>query len=110
MEFPGGQRRRVIFGPVAHHVEHPEVHEAAMACPTDEDNDEHPFCPCCLFTRSIKAFQPLVESDDFFALRMFAARNEDGSVDADCRVNGHDNKKGMTALQRYAKTLAGSRF
>ena len=49
MEFPaddGGAslRRRVVLGPVAHYAE----------SPAPAQDEEHPFCPCCLFTNSAR--------------------------------------------------------
>lgn len=57
IESADGRKRRVVLGPVAHYVERREVHEAASACSADGDSDEHPFCPCCMFTRSLKSFE-----------------------------------------------------
>lgn len=95
-EFPAqGERpamkRRVLLGPVAHFRERPP-----------EQEEEHPFCPCCLLTRSMKTFEHLLQSDGLFALRLYAMRGRDGSADADCRVNGEDFKSGKEALKEYA--------
>lgn len=112
MEYPDGRKRRMILGPVAHLVEDRAAFEAANACPADENSDQHPFCPCCLLTRSLKAFKPLIDDGNFYGIRMFASRDETGRPDADCRVNGHDHKPGMSALRRYARTWepAGTEF
>ena len=108
MKLKDGRRRRILLGPIAHMVEDREAHEAASAC--SPESDEHPFCPCCLFTRSIEAFQPALESDDFIALRMFASRDENGQAASDCRINGHDDNPAMAALRRYVETWPQAGF
>jgi hypothetical protein len=100
MEFPAkdgkaARTRRAILGPVAHFMEKPP--EAAA-----QAQEEHPFCPCCLLTNSFEAFRDLLEGDGFFCLRMFAARDQDGAAQADCRVNGEDWETGAEALRHYA--------
>src|SRR5206468_4947721 len=67
--------------------------------------DAHPFCPCCLLTRSLEAFRELIEDDGFYGLRLYAMRDEQGIPQADCRVNGDDWEKGAQALRDYVKTL-----
>lgn len=99
MKLPDGRVRRILLGPVAHYVEDEEAHLAGSKC--SPDGDEHPFCPCCLFTNTLMAFKPLLDTDDFYALRMFASRDETGRAQADCRVNGHDDRKGMAELKKY---------
>jgi hypothetical protein len=37
-------------------------------------------------------------------VRLFAARNEDGSPEADCRVNGEGWEEGKRALMEYARS------
>lgn len=84
--------RRVVLGPTAHLV--------AKSDPVaDED---HPFCPCCLLTNSRAAFDHLLEANEVFAVRLFAARDEQGVTRADCRVNGEDFEAGRVALAAYA--------
>lgn len=102
MEFPAkegkpGRIRRAILGPIAHFMEHP---------PADNPDEEHPFCPCCLLTRSFEAFKDLFERDDLCCLRFFAARDEEGLPQADCRINGEDWEPGAEALRNYASTWA----
>ncbi|MDQ8031897.1 MAG: DUF6348 family protein [Bordetella sp.] len=87
-------RRRVVFGPTSHYVEHPDA----------EVDDAHPFCPCCLFTNSIDAFNTLLKAGEFAAIRLYAARDSDGGVSADCRVNGVDFEPGAEALRAYVQT------
>jgi hypothetical protein len=99
MKFPADEtraasrNRRVVLGPPAH-----------LAEKRDEDDDEHPFCPCCLFTNSFEAFKPLLDSDGLYGLRLFAMRNEEGLAEADCRVNGEDFAPGKAALIKYAQS------
>ncbi len=89
--------RRAVFGPVAHFMaERPEE-------PANE-SEEHPFCPCCLLTRSFEAFKQMVASTDFLCLRLYAARDDEGQPQADCRVNGEDWEAGAQALRDYALT------
>jgi len=91
MSWQEGRARRVLFGPVAHRVAHPEV----------EADEEHPFCPCCLFTNTWDAFKPQIESDAVYGVRLYAARDAQGEVQADCRVNGEDWPAGAEALRAY---------
>lgn len=98
--------RRAVLGPVAHFVQNPPAGAEKNA------GGEHPFCPCCLLTRSFEAFKELIEADNFSCLRLFAARDEAGDAQADCRVNGEDWEPGAQALREYAKTwpAAGYEF
>jgi hypothetical protein len=111
MTFPAtdarpARTRRVVLGPVAHFMQEPPA--KAAQCGTDE----HPFCPCCLLTRSFEAFRELIEGDGFYGIRLFAHRTPEGVPEADCRVNGEDWEKGAQALREYAKTwpAAGYEF
>ncbi|BEP41253.1 DUF6348 family protein [Variovorax sp. V15] len=85
------RERRVLFGPVAHQ----HAKEAA-------EEEEHPFCPCCLFTNTWDAFKPQIESDGLYGVRLYAARDAEGDVQADCRINGEDWPAGADALRAYA--------
>jgi hypothetical protein len=112
LEFPAikgvATKRRAILGPVAHMATDPRD-QAAEA----KINEEHPpFCTCCLLTNSFEAFKPLVEDDRFYGIRFFAARDEQGVPQADCRVNGEDFPAGAAALRKYAATwpAAGYEF
>ncbi|MCA8996884.1 MAG: hypothetical protein KDA80_07860 [Planctomycetaceae bacterium] len=103
MKFPeetgrARRRRRIILGPVAHFRQDPVPQ--ADSC----GEEEHPFCPCCLLTQSLEAFRPHLESEGFCCLRLFAAREPDGTPQADCRVNGEDWEPGAEALRAYALT------
>lgn len=100
MDFDVGQAkaelpcdRRVVLGPTQHFARSPLA---------DDVKDEHPFCPCCLFTNSLDAFRRLLAQDAFFGIRLYAMRDTDGTLRADCRVNGVDYPAGVEALIRYA--------
>jgi len=105
MEFPAkdgtpARKRRVILGPVAHFRQHP---------PADK-TEEHPFCPCCMFTSTAEAFKELLEESRFCGLRFYAARDENGMPQADCRINGEDWEQGAEALREYAATWPEAGF
>lgn len=75
------------------------------AADEDEDEQAHGFCPCCLFTQSLEAFLPLLEGDTrMLGIRLFATRDAEGEVAADCRINGVDFPAGADCLRRYAAT------
>jgi hypothetical protein len=107
MEFPetGGKParlRRAILGPVAHFMANPPPEGGA--------EEEHPFCPCCLLTNTFQAFKDLLEDDAFCGLRFFAARDDDGEPQADCRVSGEDFEPGAEALREYVRTWPGEGY
>lgn len=122
----GARIRRAVFGPVMHMMANPpeptsaadpHVMDSAGRQPTPheqadarDDGDQHPFCPCCLLTRSIEAFKPLLEQDTFCGLRLYAARDAEGGASADCRVNGEDYEPGIDALRAYAETWPDAGF
>ena len=66
------------------------------------------FCECCPFTRSMEAFEPLIKSQENYAIRIFASRDDEGETDADCRVNGEDWDGALESLKNYAATWQGS--
>src|SRR5262249_2132637 len=105
MTFPakGGRPelfRRAVLGPVMHLMAKPPKEQEPSDDQTADGSksDKHPFCPCCLLTNSFDAFKELMESAGFYGLRLFAARDENGTPQADCRVNGEDWGKGAQAL------------
>jgi len=55
----------------------------------------------------LEAFKELIEGSRFYGLRLFAARDEKGVPQADCRVNGEDWEKGAEALRKYVTTWPG---
>jgi hypothetical protein len=85
--------RRLVLGPPLQMVE--RIAPAAA---------EHEFCPCCLFTNSLPAFDDLVKDDAFHAIRLFVMRDAKGEIEADCRVNGLDRPSGAEALVKYARS------
>jgi len=85
--------RRLVFGPPVH-----------MAQKTGGAPGEHDFCPCCLITKNIGAFDELVKDRAFYGIRLFVMRNADGRIEADCRVNGVERSAGAAALIEYAKS------
>ena len=99
--------RRAVFSPVAHMRQH----EPAIAEGEDSTEEQkHPFCPCCMLTQSFDAFKPLIDGDAFYAIRMFAMRDENGEPEADCRVNGEDWAEGKEALRKYVRTWPEAGF
>jgi hypothetical protein len=98
--------RRAVLGPVAHFMQNPPADAG------DSTPEEHPFCPCCLLTKSFVAFRDFIEGDGLYCLRLFAARDAERIPQADCRVNGEDWEKGAQALREYANTwpAAGYEF
>jgi hypothetical protein len=118
MTFPAAgdapaRTRRVVLGPVAHFRQHEPPPGSAPQCAPGGDGSkpaDHDFCPCCLFSRTIEAFKPLVESDGFYAIRFYAARDENGVPQADCRVNGEDSDAGKAALIKYAASWPPAGF
>jgi len=85
--------RRLVFGPPVH-----------MAQKTGGAPSEHEFCPCCLVTKNIDAFDDLLRDGKFHGIRLFVSRDAEGRIEADCRVNGVDRPEGAEALKRYAKS------
>jgi hypothetical protein len=99
MTFPdpesGGEReRRVVLGPIAQMAQ----------LPAPDEEEEHPFCPCCLTTNCFDAFEPLFKATETLGVRLFAMRDADGETSADCRVNGHEFAEGAAALRAYAES------
>ncbi len=90
----GAFERRIVLGPTAHFV----------TDTTDMEKYEHSFCPCCLFMNSVEAFGNHLENKEFFGVRLFAMREDDGNIDADCRINGEDFAAGREALIKYVNT------
>ncbi|QNH23125.1 hypothetical protein HEP73_04076 [Xanthomonas sp. GW] len=99
---PAAHRREVVLGPVAHLG---GAAQAAACDVGDVDEAGHAFCPCCLFTQSLEAFMPVLENDArMLGIRLFASRDAEGEVAADCRINGVDFAEGAECLRRYAAT------
>jgi len=85
--------RQIILGPVAH----------LASQPAPKKKEAHPFCPCCLFTESMSVFHDVLQSDQFVGVRLFASRDNQGVLAADCRVNGEDFPAAVTPLVQYAE-------
>ena len=105
MDFPETETRkalcsRVLLGPPSYFV----------ADQTEQESEEHSFCPCCLFTNTFEAFGEFLESDQIYGIRLFAGRDENGMLHADCRINGEDWESGKRALIRYAETWPNRGF
>ncbi len=102
------QKREIIFGNVAHYggKQTQSGNNTDKSNHTDKDvEDEHDFCPCCLFTNSLEALKPFLQSNDTFAIRLFALYDADSQeVNADCRVNGEEFDEAKPLLCDYAKT------
>ena len=82
--------RRIVFGPPLHMAQRPSPNP-----------QEHDFCPCCLFTNSLPAFEKFTRDSAFFGIRLYAMRTLEGEIVTDCRVNGEDWPAGAEALARY---------
>jgi hypothetical protein len=112
MEFPAtdskpARTRRALLGPVMHYMQNPPSKKGPITANQGQKanaDEEHPFCPCCLLTRSFEAFKELIEGESFCGIRLFAARDSERVAQADCRVNGEDWEKGAQALRAYVGT------
>jgi hypothetical protein len=107
--------RRAVLGPVLHYMALPSANDegcsrTADALGQEDAGDAHPFCPCCLLTKSFEAFRELIMGDGFYGLRLYAMRDAEGTPQADCRVNGDDWEKGAQALREYVKTWPDAGF
>lgn len=96
------RKRRVILGPTAHYMSKPPAEPRYGEQSAPNGDQAHDFCPCCLTTNAMEAFQPLFHSDDVIGVRLFAARDAEGNTSADCRINGEDYPAGIDALAAYA--------
>lgn len=103
------RHRRAILGPVAHFMATPPAPRPEEGGSEGPD-EEHPFCSCCLLTNTLPTFKDLLEADAFCGIRFFAARDQDGIAQADCRVNGEDWEPGAEALREYVRTWPGSGY
>ena len=107
--------RRAVLGPVMHYMASPSTNNegsfpTADTLEQEAAGDAHPFCPCCLLTKSFEAFRELIVGDGFHGLRLYAMRDAEGTAQADCRVNGDDWEKGAQALRDYVKTWPDAGF
>jgi hypothetical protein len=102
MDFPESEsspaiRRKIYMGPYIHHV-------SKSSEDGNCDPECHTFCPCCLYTKSFEAFSELLKSNRFVCIRLFASRDGDGVVSADCCVNGEDFPLGVQYLKEYVNS------
>jgi hypothetical protein len=107
--------RRATLGPIMHYMASPSANNEHTTHPADalaqgDAGDAHPFCPCCLLTKSFEAFRELIEGDGVYGLRLYAMRDAEGTPQADCRVNGDDWEKGAQALRDYVRTWPAAGF
>lgn len=105
MNFPasdthGQLTRRVVLGHTMRVRQQPD--ETAEA--------EHPFCPCCLLTNSLEGFEAQLKSEQLYGLRLFASRDSEGQIQADCRVNGQEWPQGAQALMDYVRSWPDQGF
>jgi hypothetical protein len=113
MKFPAKdgrpeRTRRAVLGNVAYFAKHTTPPRAALS--GQEGEGEHSFCNCCFLTRNFEAFRAQLEGDGYFGIRFYALREEDGTLGADCRVNGEDYEPGIEALRSYVATWPGEGF
>ena len=100
IELPAGSgKRRVVLGRVAHLVPKP-LRERKQP----EEGEEHPFCPCCLFTKTGDVWKEKIFDGGFYGIRLFAMRGPEAESGADCRINGLDWEEGKRALVEYVNT------
>jgi Family of unknown function (DUF6348) len=92
-------RRVAVLGPAARYG----INLAA-------EDEEHPFCACCLLTRNLQAFKSIIEATHPYGIRFYVMRDNSGNVIADCRVNGEDWPTGVEALVNYGRTWPGDGF
>ena len=98
VDFPETQNakrlsRRILLAPPAHYAENPA-----------DSGEEHPFCACCLVTNNYESFEDLISADTVHGVRLFVLRDQSGSAQADCRVDGIEHDAGEHALKNYAET------
>lgn len=84
-------KRQVLLGPVAH-----------LKSKETEIVEEHPFCPCCLFTASLQSLHELLQESTCYGIRFFVARDASGKISLDCRVNGEPFAAAQPLLEEYA--------
>ena len=65
------------------------------------------FGPSLAITRSPEAFGRWIDKDDFVGVKLYGVRQADGTVGADCRVNGQEFEPGKAALRQYVRTWPG---
>ena len=105
--------RRIILGPISHaHVplDNQSIKTPADVASRDSSDQDHSFCPCCLFTKSATAFNEQIRSTEYLGIRLLAARGGDAAPVADCRINGREHEPGRSALCTYAATWPSAKY
>jgi Family of unknown function (DUF6348) len=74
---------RIVLGPLWYMTQH---------------GGQTPCCPYCLFTLSAPSLRALFAEPRCTGVRIFAARNPDGTGSADCRANGVDLPTAAAAI------------
>jgi hypothetical protein len=98
--------RKATFG----HVLQLTAEQETIVVANEQADPDHSFCDCCLFTKNLKTFAPLFESNRYYCLLLYAARYPNGDIVADCRINGEDFPEGISTLIEYAATWPGQGF
>ena len=85
--------RKIFLGPVMH-----------LRKNKNNEKEEHPFCQCCFITNNFQNFEKYLKDSNFYGIRMYSFRDQDGQINADCRINGFDHELGKKSLIEYVKT------
>ena len=95
--------KHVFYGSV---LSYPNVDaEKLKARGIDPDPYIDEFCPCCLFTNSMEAFDDQIkDTEKNYAIRLFAMKDANGEIKADCRINGEEYPQAEEYLKKYAST------
>jgi hypothetical protein len=96
--------REMLAGPVVCHSAHePETY--AMG-------HYEPSSPWVFLLESVEAMQPILDDDRFHGVRFYAARDAEGRISVEYRVNGEDWPPGAALLREFAATWPqrGSEF
>lgn len=95
--------KHIFYGSV---LSYPNVDaEKLKAKGIDPDPYIDEFCPCCLFTNSMEAFDDQIkDTEKNYAVRLFAMKNANGEIKADCRINGEEYPQAEEYLKKYAST------
>ena len=95
--------KHIFYGSV---LSYPNVDaEKLKAKGIDPDPYIDEFCPCCLFTNSMEAFDDQIkDTEKNYAIRLFAMKDANGEIKADCRINGEEYPQAEEYLKKYAST------
>lgn len=96
-------KRHLFFGNV---IAYPNIsEEEAKKKGIDAEQYVDEFCPCCLFTKSIESFsKQMNNTGKNYAIRLFALKDVNGDLRADCRINGEEYPEAEGNLKKYAET------